>query len=64
MIDFKRNALNAVDQGDLDTFLKRCSCEWASLPDPDTNLGCYKQRTVDIGEIRDVYDQLFKLWNT
>ena len=65
LIDFKRDALKAVDQGDLDTFLELCSWEWASLPDPDTGVGRYPpQSVVDVEHIRDVYKQLFDLWNS
>lgn len=64
LIDAKRHVMDSVDKKDLDEFLDICSWEWASLPDPDTGKGRYPpQSVVNVKKIRDVYNQLFNLWN-
>lgn len=51
LIDGKRNAIEAVYDRSLTGFLERCSWEWASLPDPETNKSRYKQPSIDIAKL-------------
>jgi muramidase (phage lysozyme) len=61
LIDAKRSAIEAVDSGDLNEFLKLCSWEWASLPTPEGK-GRYGQPIVKPSKIKEIYSQLVNLW--
>lgn len=65
LIDAKRKSIKDVDNGDLTGFLDKCSWEWASLPIPGTSpsKGRYPQPVVKETRLREIFNQLFDLWN-
>lgn len=56
----RRKALDAIEEGDLDTALERCSWEWASLPAPSTGTGRYGQPVISLAKARALFHQALK----
>lgn len=61
LIDKKRNALKAVDEGDFYTFCVKCSWEWASIPTPVSGKGRYGQPIIPYQKCLGIYNKYYAI---
>lgn len=56
----RRGVLDALERGDLDYTLEKCSWEWASLPAPSTASGRYGQPIITVSKARELFESALK----